>query len=164
MKLKTTFLIVCISGIMSFCTACNGLPEASGDDDPEALPQETAALFDPKELEGEELNYYENLVKAQRLSLGARDVLMRHFEYKGYSENYVYCYIGEDYMLHVQLSEVTNEAKKALNTVFGDFAKAVVYEPCETPIKELRDYIEIMDYGGSKILVRHQEFFYSSGQ
>ncbi len=153
MKLKTTLIIICISGIMAFCTACSGLPEASGDDVPEAAVHQSALPASPATTGSNEPDEKMALVRARARANAANFILSWYIVYEDNPEYIGRFYVGEDYMLHVQLSEVTDEAKEALNAVFDDFAEVVVYESFDAPVTTLKpDYI------------LHQEFFYSSGQ
>lgn len=146
MKIKKILSIVCMFSIMAFCTACSGLPEASGDDDPEAAVHQSAFPASPETTGSNELNEKMELVRARARADAANLILMWYVFYEGHPEYIGRFYVGEDYMLHVQLSEITDEVKETLNAVFDDFAEVVVYEAFDAPVTTLKpEYIGYLD-------------------
>lgn len=151
MKIKKILSIVCMFSIMAFCTACSGLPEASGDDDPEAAVHQSAFPVPPETTGNNEHDEKMDLIRSRARAMTANFILAYYVFYEGNPEYLGRFYVGEDYMLHVQLSEITDEVKETLNEIFDDYADAVVYESFDTPVNEIQptEYI-----GHNDILVK----------
>lgn len=163
MRLKNIMGVVCMSGILAICPACSSQVRDSGVSAPESVSQESAVPVSPEDMA--DLDYHEEMeqVRLEARVIAAQYIMMNYFFYQGHPDYIEYCYIGDDYMYHVQLSEVTDEAKESLNKVFGDFSKAVIYESSDVPVKELqlKDYIGVFDNGDSKGIIRHVDYYYA---
>lgn len=82
-NIKKIMSIVCMSGTMVLCTACSGLPEASGDDVPETAVHQSALPASPETTGNNELDEKMELVRARARADAANLILMWYVFYEG---------------------------------------------------------------------------------